>query len=786
MGVTVTAVTDTKTYDGYTTSSASPTVGPLAVTDAVLTAPIQVYDNRNYGTTHVLTASGLTIKDGGNVDVTNNYTITYVASPATGVINRKPITGNFTADNKVYDGNADATILTRTLNNVETIDIGFVSLVGGTATFSDKNVGNGKTVTSTGMSLSGAQAGNYTLTSVGTTTADITVRTLNLSNFAADSKDYDGSTVATGLGFNDDRVSGDNLAFTRDAAFLTASVGNGKTVHYSNIVISGGADKDNYVLASTTGNATANIYARALAIDADNQQKPYGIVLTGGTGFTSFTSSGLQNGETIGSVTIAYGTGAAANAAIGTYTNQVTASAATGGTFTASNYSITYNSADIIVVPATVISGYIRYNNNASTPMGNVTVTLKSGSTTVASVVSSVVAAGPLNKIGYYEFNNVPAGTYDVVMTKSGSIYGSINYSDAAQANQWYNSEFDGLWTAIQKTRFFAGDVTGDYTIQPNDAFLIQSCFLNDWTTWTGHSPRPDWTFWKDEITQLNSNNVGELYPQITVVPFTDLSQSFYALATGDFNRGFVPGSSKSASDNVRLDYGQTIKADANGMGELTVYTESAMQLGAMSLVFNYPSDKLEVLDVVMNGNSVAPLDFNVIGDELRIGWNSQSPLNLKAAQKLFTVRVRLLGTLTENETVRFSLAANPLNELADGSFLTIGNAGLNMDVLGSSTLGVTPIVNGGNLSLVNYPNPFGATTTFSYTLPSAGEVTIEIRNMLGSVVKTLVNGEKQTAGDHKLKLDAISLENGMYTATLKLNTGDQTMTRTIKVIRNH
>jgi flagellar hook assembly protein FlgD len=108
------------------------------------------------------------------------------------------------------------------------------------------------------------------------------------------------------------------------------------------------------------------------------------------------------------------------------------------------------------------------------------------------------------------------------------------------------------------------------------------------------------------------------------------------------------------------------------------------------------------------------------------------------------------------------------------------------MDVLGSSTLGVTPIVNGGNLSLVNYPNPFGATTTFSYTLPSAGEVTIEIRNMLGSVVKTLVNGEKQTAGDHKLKLDAISLENGMYTATLKLNTGDQTMTRTIKVIRNH
>jgi hypothetical protein len=79
-------------------------------------------------------------------------------------------------------------------------------------------------------------------------------------------------------------------------------------------------------------------------------QKYLGIHLTGGTGSTAFTSSGLVGSENIGSVTIAYGTGAAAGDAVGTYANQVTPSAATGGTFTASNYTITYATGTITVI----------------------------------------------------------------------------------------------------------------------------------------------------------------------------------------------------------------------------------------------------------------------------------------------------------------------------------------------------------------------------------------------------------------------------------------------------
>ncbi len=73
------------------------------------------------------------------------------------------IVGSVTAANKVYDGDATATLLTRSLTGALGGDD--VSYTGGTATFADKNVALGKTVTATGLTLSGTDAGNYTVNS---------------------------------------------------------------------------------------------------------------------------------------------------------------------------------------------------------------------------------------------------------------------------------------------------------------------------------------------------------------------------------------------------------------------------------------------------------------------------------------------------------------------------------------------------------------------------------------------------------------------------------------------
>jgi len=169
--LTVTAQTDSRVYNGTASSAVAPVVTGITY-DAIGTPATQTYDNRNAGTGKMLTASSLVMNDGNGG---NNYAISYVAD-TTGVITPAALTGSITASDKVYDGTTAATIASRSLSGV--IGSDSVIYAGGTATFADKNAGTGKTVTATGLSLAGADAGNYTVNTTATTTASITPASL--------------------------------------------------------------------------------------------------------------------------------------------------------------------------------------------------------------------------------------------------------------------------------------------------------------------------------------------------------------------------------------------------------------------------------------------------------------------------------------------------------------------------------------------------------------------------------------------------------------------------------
>jgi predicted secreted protein len=109
----------------------------------------------------------------------------------------------------------------------------------------------------------------------------------------------------------------------------------------------GGSAAVNYTLGSLTG-SVAIISPANLTITANNRSKTYEQLLNFGSGATQFTSNGLRNGESIDSVTLTCA-GGAASAAASTY--PITPSAATGGTFSAGNYAITY-SAGLLTVNA--------------------------------------------------------------------------------------------------------------------------------------------------------------------------------------------------------------------------------------------------------------------------------------------------------------------------------------------------------------------------------------------------------------------------------------------------
>src|SRR5207244_7482765 len=104
----------------------------------------------------------------------------------------------------------------------------------------------------------------------------------------------------------------------------------------------------NYLVGSYVGHTFA-INAAGLTITANNQSKTYGSTLT--FNGSEFTPTGLQNGETIGSVTIG-SAGAAAGATVAGSTYAITPSAAIGGSFNASNYSLSYIDGTLTINPA--------------------------------------------------------------------------------------------------------------------------------------------------------------------------------------------------------------------------------------------------------------------------------------------------------------------------------------------------------------------------------------------------------------------------------------------------
>lgn len=74
------------------------------------------------------------------------------------------------------------------------------------------------------------------------------------------------------------------------------------------------------------------------------------------------------------------------------------------------------------------------------------------------------------------------------------------------------------------------------------------------------------------------------------------------------------------------------------------------------------------------------------------------------------------------------------------------------------------------NISLYqNYPNPFNPTTTISYSLSESGFVELNVYNLQGQIIRTLVNS-KQNRGYHQIDFDATELTTGLYIYDLKMN----------------
>ena len=205
---------------------------------------------------------------GATLTVTYTSDTHYGSASAAITVAQKEVTiSGITAANKEYDGSTTATPTGTAVINGK-VGSDDVTVTAGTATFADKNVGTGKTVTFTGYSLSGADAGNYNLKAQpASVTANITAKDVKLTgginatdrSYVKDNKTVD---LTKGTLTFDGLVSGETLDVNIPA---TGTISDAKVGAY-NVTYSGVTLKDgttgkasNYKLVSPLPTVTVNI-----------------------------------------------------------------------------------------------------------------------------------------------------------------------------------------------------------------------------------------------------------------------------------------------------------------------------------------------------------------------------------------------------------------------------------------------------------------------------------------------------------------------------------------------
>ncbi|SFU52012.1 Extended Signal Peptide of Type V secretion system [Polaromonas sp. YR568] len=411
--LTVTADAVTKTYDGTLAAAGSGTVGTLAGAGAgevVNTAATQVFTDKNFGIGNkTVQASGLTIKDSGNVDVTGNYNISYVDNTAS-TINKANVTLSTSDVTKTYDGTTGAAgTVVVTAGTVFAGD----NTTGGSFAFTNKNAGTGnKTVTTTGVTVGdGVNNANYNVTY-----ADNTTSTINQANLVLTTnnvtKTYDGTTgaagtaaVSSGTVFTGDSISGGSFAFT------DKNVGAGnKTVTTAGVTVTDGNGGNNYNV-TYADNTTSTINQANLVLTTNNVTKTYDGTL--GAASTAVVSSGtVFGGDSISGGSFAF---TDKNAGTGNKT-VTTAGVTVGDGVNNGNYNISY-------VDNTT-STINKANVTLSTSDVTKTYDGTTGATGAVVVTAGTVFAGDNATGGSFAFTDKNAGTGNKTVTTAGVTVG--------------------------------------------------------------------------------------------------------------------------------------------------------------------------------------------------------------------------------------------------------------------------------------------------------------------------------------------------------------------------
>ncbi|AWM77405.1 YDG domain-containing protein [Phenylobacterium parvum] len=257
--LTLSATPASKTYDGSTAASGTPTVSGLVSGDTV-SGLSQGFDSRNAGA-RTVSVTGYTLNDGNGG---GNYTVRL--DTAAGAISRALLTLSASAQNKTYDGSA-AAAGTPVASGLIAGD----SVSGLSQAFDSRNAG-ARTLSVTGYAVNdGNGGGNYTV--VLNSASGAIARAVLTVTATSETRVYDGGTGSAGTPTVSGLVAGDSVGGLAQA-FDTPDAG-ARTLSVTAYTLVDGAGGANYQVRMTP--AAGTITPLPLSIAADDASRLAGL-----------------------------------------------------------------------------------------------------------------------------------------------------------------------------------------------------------------------------------------------------------------------------------------------------------------------------------------------------------------------------------------------------------------------------------------------------------------------------------------------------------------------------
>ena len=701
------------------------------------------FANKNVGNAKTATATNLSLSG----TLAGNYALSTTTATTTANITARPLTVTAAGINRVYDGTTTATV---TLGDNRVAGDGFTTAYG--ASFADKNVGTGKAVNVSSITIAGTDAGNYLANSTVSTTADITARPLNVTG-AGVNKVYDGTATAA-VTLSDNRVSGDVFATSYTAAFNDKNVGTAKPVSVSGIAITTG-DAGNYALSTTTATTTANITARPLMVTATAANKVYdgsatatvalfdnrlpGDVFTVGKTSATFSDANAATNKTV-TVSGIYLTGPDA----GNYNPNPTAT-------TTANIT-PQNSFPVADTYYTGASFYWTTNSTSS----NATLTL------VASLQNNPNLGSGNNgdirtaKVSFFVRGN--GGTLTPINGAQNLLVGLVTPSvlttgTASTTVQYSISGSSALLdiAVVVSGNFTANDATTDKIIQiavPTPGGMIAGCGALDGSNSAGYvkgaSAVPSQFGFNVQYSKSLRNPQGAV--EMTVKSYND------RYGNPDINPA------------TNLPVVHTYRLKSNAISTLATTFPTAQFTSKANI-----SELVGGVEQSIEGNCIMQLDmFDGNPDQLAVTvyrngggiWYSSRWDGSKTLQKILAN-----GSLTVSGTATTAVRMAPTNT----------NIAPPQNQNASNGVNEAPKVrieatSASNTLLELYPNPMTAQGTVHFHTEKGGKVQLYLYNQLGALMDTLYNAEVQSGQEYYVPLKTDELAAGVYLCRLISN----------------